>query len=97
MKPAKLVKTIFMRLGLYSVLLLYDKVINLESVQNANDQARCAAVSIAGGSQIYESLPWFWSDQYDAKIQMVGLNHESAEIMLGQSEYVRQKWTALFT
>jgi len=60
----------------------YDKVINLESVQNANDQARCAAGNIAGGSQIYESLPWFWSDQYDAKIQMVGLSHEATEIIV---------------
>ena len=60
----------------------YGKVINLESVQNANDQARCAAVNISGGSQIYESLPWFWSDQYDIKIQMVGLNHEASEIIV---------------
>ena len=70
---------------------LYDKVINLESVQNANDQARCAAVNIAGGSQIYESLPWFWSDQYDAKIQMVGLNHESAEIIVRGNPNVSDK------
>ena len=51
-------------------------------MQNANDQARCAAGNIAGGSQIYESLPWFWSDQYDAKIQMVGLSHEATEIIV---------------
>ena len=60
----------------------YNRVINLESVQNANDQARCAAVNMAGGAQNYESLPWFWSDQYDAKIQMVGLNQESSEIVV---------------
>ena len=51
----------------------YDKVMTLESVQNANDQARCAASNIVGKDQSYESLPWFWSDQYDIKIQMVGL------------------------
>lgn len=60
----------------------YNRIINLESVQNANDQARCAAVNMAGGAQNYESLPWFWSDQYDAKIQMVGLNQESNEIVV---------------
>ena len=60
----------------------YNRIINLESVQNANDQARCAAVNMAGGAQNYESLPWFWSDQYDAKIQMVGLNQESSEIVV---------------
>ena len=69
----------------------YGKVINLESVQNANDQARCAAVNIAGGSQIYESLPWFWSDQYDVKIQMVGLSHEAAEIIVRGNPNVPDK------
>ena len=51
----------------------YDKTIILESVQNANDQGRCAATNIAGNRQNYESLPWFWSDQYDAKLQSVGI------------------------
>ncbi len=75
----------------------YDKIINLESVQNANDQARCAAVNIAGGSQIYESLPWFWSDQFDAKIQMAGLSHEATEIIVrGNPEAANENGLALF-
>ena len=60
----------------------YDKVITLESVQNANDQARCAASNIAGKEQSYESLPWFWSDQYDIKIQMVGLQRSEADVVV---------------
>ena len=60
----------------------YDRVITLESVQNANDQARCAASNIAGKEQIYESIPWFWSDQYDMKIQMVGLQNSEDDVVV---------------
>ena len=60
----------------------YDRVITLESVQNANDQARCAASNIAGKEQIYESIPWFWSDQYDMKIQMVGLQNGEDDVVV---------------
>ena len=47
--------------------------IRLESVQNAADQGRIAAAAIAGHPRPYDSLPWFWSDQYDVKLQMAGL------------------------
>ena len=60
----------------------YDKVITLESVQNANDQARCAASNIAGKEQSYESIPWFWSDQYDMKIQMIGLQNSEDDVVV---------------
>ena len=60
----------------------YDRVITLESVQNANDQARCAACNIAGKEQSYESIPWFWSDQYDMKIQMVGLQNSEDDVVV---------------
>lgn len=49
-------------------------VIRLESVQNANDQAACAARSITGDPQPYAATPWFWSNQYDLKLQTVGLS-----------------------
>lgn len=45
----------------------------LESVQNAIDQSRVAGAVIAGVDRRYESLPWFWSDQYDLKLQIAGL------------------------
>lgn len=48
-------------------------LIRLESVQNAVDQARCIAKRIAGHAEDYAAVPWFWSDQRDLKLQMVGL------------------------
>lgn len=50
-------------------------VIRLESVQNANDQATLAAKAICGADvQPYAATPWFWSNQYDLKLQTVGLS-----------------------
>ena len=51
-----------------------NAVIRLESVQNANDMATCAAKSICGDPQEYGATPWFWSNQYDLKLQTVGLS-----------------------
>lgn len=52
----------------------FQRFIRLESVQNAVDQAKIAAASIAGKTPVYNSIPWFWSDQYQVKLQMVGLS-----------------------
>jgi 3-phenylpropionate/trans-cinnamate dioxygenase ferredoxin reductase subunit len=49
-------------------------MVRLESVQNAADQARTAGAMIAGEEKPYESAPWFWTDQFDIKMQMVGLS-----------------------
>jgi 3-phenylpropionate/trans-cinnamate dioxygenase ferredoxin reductase subunit len=49
--------------------------IRLESVQNAVDQARCVAKRITGNAEVYNAVPWFWSDQRDLKLQMVGLTN----------------------
>ena len=48
--------------------------VRLESVQNANDQATTAARAITGAPQPYRATPWFWSNQYDLKLQTVGLS-----------------------
>ncbi len=48
--------------------------IRLESVQNANDQASVAAKTIAGQGEPYHAIPWFWSNQYDLRLQTVGLS-----------------------
>lgn len=55
-------------------------MIRLESVQNANDQAKVAAGTILGGEAAYDAVPWFWSNQYDLKLQTVGLStgHDAA-------------------
>ena len=47
--------------------------LRLESVQNANDQARCAALTLQGQSPAYAALPWFWSEQGAMRLQMAGL------------------------
>jgi len=49
-------------------------MIRLESVQNAVDQARIVAKAILGDAEPYAAVPWFWSNQYDLKIQIVGLS-----------------------
>jgi 3-phenylpropionate/trans-cinnamate dioxygenase ferredoxin reductase subunit len=48
--------------------------VRLESVQNANDQAKVVAKFITGQAEAYDAVPWFWSDQYDLKLQTVGLS-----------------------
>ena len=67
---------------------IYDRWIRLESVQNASDQARVAAATIAGNEKTYNALPWFWSDQYDVKLQIAGLSQGYDELI------IRGDWTA---
>ncbi len=57
-----------------------DAKIRLESVQNANDQASLVAKAICGDPQPYKATPWFWSNQYDLRLQTVGLStgHDQA-------------------
>ncbi|ACT60495.1 NAD(P)/FAD-dependent oxidoreductase [Hirschia baltica] len=51
----------------------YEKRMRLESVPNAIEQAKVVAKNMLGGDSIHNPLPWFWSDQYDVKLQTVGL------------------------
>ncbi|MBH1945029.1 FAD-dependent oxidoreductase [Erythrobacter sp. YJ-T3-07] len=51
-----------------------DAVLRIESVQNANDMATAAAKMICGAPQDYAAFPWFWSNQYDLKLQTAGLS-----------------------
>jgi 3-phenylpropionate/trans-cinnamate dioxygenase ferredoxin reductase subunit len=55
-------------------------LVRVESVQNANDQATVVARSIMGEAATYDAVPWFWSNQYDLKLQTVGLSagHDAA-------------------
>ncbi|WP_411740611.1 NAD(P)/FAD-dependent oxidoreductase [Pseudomonas sp. BF-R-19] len=56
--------------------------IRLESVPNALEQARTAAATICGKHRPHNSMPWFWSDQYDLKLQMVGLSEGYDQVVL---------------
>ncbi len=51
-----------------------DFVMRVESVQNANDQGTCVAKAICGDPQPYHAFPWFWSNQYDLRLQTAGLS-----------------------
>ncbi len=53
---------------------LLHRRLRLESVPNAMEQARVAAANMCGADKVYESSPWFWSDQYELKLQMVGFS-----------------------
>ena len=52
---------------------LYRRRVRLESVHNAMSQAKVVAANICGKATPYDEAPWFWSDQYDTKLQIVGL------------------------
>ena len=61
--------------------------IRLESVQNAHDQATTAAKAILGRPEPYSAIPWFWSNQYDLRLQSVGLSvGHDATVVRGRPE-----------
>jgi len=68
----------------------YDRHLRLESVPNATEQAKTVAGHICGKDKIYDSLPWFWSDQFDLKLQIAGLSEGYDDLILrGDSESSR--------
>ncbi|MCY4263915.1 MAG: FAD-dependent oxidoreductase [Gammaproteobacteria bacterium] len=73
----------------------YESEMRLESVQNANDQARVAAANLCGKRTVYNALPWFWSDQYDVKLQMVGLNNQYDQLIIRGDPKDHEKGFAL--
>lgn len=60
----------------------YGRRIRLESVPSAGEQAKVAAATICGTTKRIAALPWFWSDQYDLKLQIAGLNTGYDELLL---------------
>jgi 3-phenylpropionate/trans-cinnamate dioxygenase ferredoxin reductase component len=69
--------------------LLYERRIRLESVPNAQEQARTAAATLVGKQRVYDAAPWFWSDQYDLKLQMVGLSMSYDDVVVRGSMSAR--------
>ena len=69
-------------------------VIRLESVQNAIDQAEAAAANMLGAGKPYDPKPWFWSDQYDVKLQIAGLNtgYDRVVVRPGDREGAVSHW-----
>lgn len=58
-----------------------DTFVRLESVQNATDQSQVAAATLLGMDAEYSAVPWFWSDQYDIKLQMVGAPNQVDDLV----------------
>lgn len=67
-----------------------ERDIRLESVQNAVDQAKTAAASLLGRDEPYRQVPWFWSDQYDVKLQIAGIGMPHDEAVLRGDPASRQ-------
>lgn len=60
---------------------LLGRRLRLESVQNAVEQGKSAAANLCGKGEPYAEIPWFWSDQYDVKLQIVGLAQDYDQIV----------------
>lgn len=73
----------------------YGRRMRLESVPNAIEQAKVAGANMAGGSAVYDALPWFWSDQYDVKLQTVGLS-EGADDMVVRGEPASKRFAVWY-
>jgi len=61
---------------------IYDRHLRLESVHNAAEQAKTAAANICGEDVSYNQVPWFWSDQYDLKLQIAGLSEGYDDVVI---------------
>ena len=59
-----------------------NKNLRLESVHNALEQAKTVAMSLLGKQEKYNQVPWFWSDQYDKKLQIVGFSDDHDELVI---------------
>lgn len=75
----------------------YGRTLRLESVQNALDQARIAAATLCAKPLVYDSLPWFWSDQYKVKLQSAGLHlgHDN-EFVRGDPQQLSEQGFSVF-
>ena len=66
---------------------LLNRRLRLESVPNAMEQARVSVSNMLGGDKVYAAMPWFWSDQYELKLQMVGFSADGdTQVVRGSKE-----------
>ncbi|MGJ8732777.1 MAG: NAD(P)/FAD-dependent oxidoreductase [Cellulophaga sp.] len=70
----------------YHYNLHYKTYVRLESVQNAVDQSKVIAANICGAILTYNTIPWFWSDQYNVKFQIVGLADNYTDIVVRKEQ-----------
>jgi 3-phenylpropionate/trans-cinnamate dioxygenase ferredoxin reductase subunit len=60
----------------------YGRRVRLESVDNAFEQAKSAALNLLGKVTVHDRVPWFWSDQYDLKLMIVGLSQDYDQVVV---------------
>jgi 3-phenylpropionate/trans-cinnamate dioxygenase ferredoxin reductase subunit len=75
---------------------MYNCQLRLESVANASEQAKVVAASICGKEKKYNSLPWFWSDQYDLKLQIAGLSQGYDHIVIRGDQHSGRSFAAFY-
>lgn len=75
---------------------LYDRRVRLESVPNATAQAKSAAASLCSFHKFCDTLPWFWSDQYDLKLQIAGLSHGYDEVVIRGDQFSGRSFAAFY-
>lgn len=75
---------------------IYKRRMRLESVPNAGEQGKTAAATICGLNKEYKSLPWFWSDQYDLKLQIAGLSQGYDAVVLRGDKNSSRSFAAFY-
>ena len=70
--------------------------VRLESVQNAMEQGRAVARNLMGKAEPYRNVPWFWSDQYDLKLQMVGISTGFEQLVLRGDPATERSFAAFY-
>lgn len=74
---------------------IYGRQLRLESVHNALEQAKTAASNICGDEVHYSQVPWFWSDQYDLKLQIAGLSEGYDKVVI-RGDLSRRTFSCLY-
>ena len=74
----------------------FDEVMRVEHWENAQEQGAHAARRLLGRLEPYEPVPWFWSDQYDRKIQLAGRSHADDEVQIVDGSIEERRFVALY-
>ena len=75
---------------------IYQRRMRLESVPNASEQGKSAAATLCGLTKAYKSLPWFWSDQYDLKLQIAGLSQGYDQVVIRGDKLASRSFAAFY-
>jgi NADPH-dependent 2,4-dienoyl-CoA reductase/sulfur reductase-like enzyme len=70
--------------------------LRLENRTNATEQAQAVAAAVLGGDRPYTPIPYFWTDQYDVKIQVYGLPSPAAELTVAEGDVAEHRFAALY-